>query len=176
MKDKLNDHHLFDGRTLIIATMHGREKIIGPILEKELGLRCGAISGFNTDLFGAFSGEIERKSTALQTVKKKALAALKLCNETLVIASEGSFGSHPSRMFVSANEAFLILIDTKNNLEIVGRHLTVETNFDRREIKSLSDLEKFKTDIGYPEHGVILKIKHSNNYNSIHKNFNTSKI
>jgi hypothetical protein len=171
VKEISNDHQLFDGRTVLIATMHKKEAIIAPLLEKELSVKCMTTSELNTDHFGTFSGEIARHYPPLQTVRMKALAALQLHNETLVVASEGSFGPHPSSPFIAANEEFVILLDTLNGFEIVGRHFTVETNFRQQDIKSLKELEAFKKNIGYPAHGIILKIKDFNDKNSIHKDF-----
>ena len=175
MKKKLNGHHIFDGRTVVIATMHEKEKVIAPILEKELSVKCKTISNLNTDKFGTFSGEVERKDSPLQTVKSKALAALDLCNETLAVASEGSFGPHPSSIFIPANEEFIFLIDTKYHLEIVGRFFTLTTNFNHRVITSMKALDVFKTDIGYPEHDIILKIVDSNHVKHIYKDFDSTK-
>jgi hypothetical protein len=175
MKDTFDGHQLFDGRTILIATMHKKEQVIAPLLETELGVKCVTNSQLNTDQFGTFSGEIARENSPLETVRKKALAALDLYNETIVIASEGSFGSHPSSPFIPANEEFVILIDAIHQLEIIGRHFTVKTNFSRRDIKGLKNLEDFKNDIGYPEHGIILKIKDKNNKSVIYKDFKISK-
>lgn len=175
MNKKLNDHHVFDGRTLLIATMHAKERVIAPLMEKELGVQCVTAS-MDTDVYGTFSGEIERKNDPLQTVRTKALAALELYDADLVMASEGSFGPHPSYFFVPANEELVILIDLKNHFEIVGRHLTVNTNFNKQEIKSLKDLEEFKTLMGYPSHGIILKIEDINNQSeTIYKENNSPK-
>lgn len=159
MKEKFNGYHLFDGRYVVIATMHKKEQVIAPILERELGLKCLTIPNFNTDVFGTFSGEIERIHSPLETVRMKALKALDLCEADLVIASEGSFGPHPSSFFIPANEEYIILIDKKNNLEITGKHLTFKTNFNQQEIKNEEDLFQFITQIGFPQHGIILKIK-----------------
>lgn len=51
----------------------------------------------------------------------------------------------------------VILIDTKNNIEIRGWHLTSDTNFNHQEIKNINDLREFEDRIGFPEHGIILK-------------------
>jgi hypothetical protein len=155
--------------------MHGKEKVIAPLLKKELGVTCITSSGLNTDLFGTFSGEIERNHSPLETIRKKSLAALDLYDETLVIASEGSFGPHPYSGFISVNEELVILIDTKNQLEIVGRHLTLKNNFNHRKITSLKDLDEFKIAIGYPEHGIILKTADTKNLKSTLKDFKSPK-
>lgn len=169
--NKVYGHQLFDGRKLVIATMHQKEKVIAPLVEEALKVNCATLLHFNSDEYGMFSGEIERKDSPLATVRAKALAALALSGETLAIASEGSFGPHPAIPFVPGNEELVMLIDTKHDLEIIGKHLTVKTNFNHREITSLADLEEFKTKIAYPEHGVILKIEDNNATTRIHKDF-----
>lgn len=168
---KHGGYGLFKGRTLIIATMHKKESVIAPILEKELGVSCKIIPHLNTDNFGTFSGEIERKDSPMATVKAKALAALAKSTETLVLASEGSFGAHPASPFISANEEMVILLDTKNNLEITGCHLTTLTNFNHQEINNISELMEFAERIGFPEHNVILKAKDETGEIKIWKDF-----
>jgi hypothetical protein len=148
---------LFKDRTVIIGTMHGKEKAIAPILERELGVRCQVVPGLDTDAFGTFIGEIERKDTPLATARAKALTALSRSKETLVVASEGSFGTHPENIFLPTNEEMIILIDTDNDLEITGRHLTQETNYNQLKIQRVSDLKPFLKHVGYPEHRVILR-------------------
>ena len=168
--------HIFRGRPLVIATMHKKEIVIAPLITKELGVKYITIPALDTDVFGSFSGEVERTNTPMQTARLKALAALKFCDATLAIASEGSFGNHPSSIFLSANEEIVILIDIENQLEITGRYLTMDTNNNRRKIKSMQDLEEFKTEIGYPEHAIILKIENLNSKDiTIYKDFKSSK-
>jgi hypothetical protein len=173
--NKQYGHQLFDGRKLVIATMHHKEKVLAPELEKELGVKCSVISNFNTDQFGMFSGEIERKDSPFNTVRAKALAALELSGETLAIASEGSFGPHPAILFVAANEELVMLIDTKHELEIVGRHLTVNTNFNHREITNLKDLDEFADQIAFPSHGIIIKIADTDQNTSIYKDIKSTE-
>ena len=174
MKKKFfNGLQLFEGRSLVIATMHHKEKVMAPILEKELQVSCSLVSGLNTDIFGTFSGEIERKKSPLETVRSKALAALDKSSETLVVASEGSFGPHPSSMFLPANEEIVILIDIKHNIEIIGKHFTLDTNFRNSSISSLNELETFLEEIGYPEQGVVIKFSESNTKSKILKGFSS---
>lgn len=139
IEDYFNGHSLFDGRTVLIASMHKKEEVILPLLKKDLRIKYLTTSEFNTDKFGTFSGEIARDYPPLQTLRMKALAAMELYEETLVVASEGSFGAHPLSPFISANEEFVIQLDTLNELEIVGRHFTINTNFSQWNIKSLKD-------------------------------------
>ena len=120
---------MFKGRKLLIATKHEKEKVIAPILEKELGVSWFVINDFDTDELGTFTGEIERKDDPIITARKKCLLAIELTNCDLAVASEGSFGPHPTIYFVPADDEFLLFFDKKNDLEIIVRELSTETNF-----------------------------------------------
>lgn len=148
---------MFQGRRLLIATKHKKESVIAPLAEKALGVSCFVTHDFDSDLFGTFTGEIDRKLDPIATVRQKCLMAMELTDCDLAIASEGSFGQHPSLFFVNADEEFLIFIDKKNNLEIIGRELSTETNFNGREIKTEEELFEFANSVGFPSHGLILR-------------------
>lgn len=148
---------MFEGRKLIIATMHQKETVIAPILEKALGVHCFIDQTFDTDLLGTFSGEVERKLDPIATAKEKCLRAMRANNCDLGIASEGSFGAHPTLFFIPADDEFLVFLDTKNNLEIIIRELSTSTNFNGKEIESEEDLINFAETIGFPKHGLILR-------------------
>ena len=153
---------MFTGRNLVIATMHGKEKVIAPILEKELGVICFVPNDFNSDILGTFSGEIERKNDPIATSIEKCKLAMELSNCDLGIASEGSFGNHPSAFFASADDEFLVFIDKKNELEIVSRILSLNTNFASEKISNILDLKDFANKVQFPSHGIILKDKEQN--------------
>jgi hypothetical protein len=148
---------MFKGRNLLIATKHEKEKVIAPILEKELGVKCFVTLDFDTDELGTFTGEVERKDDPITTARNKCLRAMKLANCDLAIASEGSFGMHPTIYFAPADDEFLLFIDKKNDLEIVVRELSLETNFNGSEIKTETELQEFATNSNFPSHGLILR-------------------
>jgi len=148
---------MFKGRNLLIATKHEKEKVIAPVLEEELGVKCFVVPNLDTDILGTFSGETERKDDPITTARKKALLAMELTHCDLAIASEGSFGSHPSIFFLPADEEFLLFIDKKNELEIIVRELSTETNFNSSEIKTEKELIDFIQRVKFPAHGLIIK-------------------
>jgi hypothetical protein len=80
----------------------------------------------------------------------------------LAIASEGSFGSHPAAFFSSADDELVILIDLKNNLEIVVRKVSLKTNFAGKEILDITTFLSFLDQIQFPSHKVILKSSSEN--------------
>ena len=82
---------------------------------------------------------------------------MEFTNCDLAIASEGSFGAHPSIYFTPADDEFLILIDKKNGLEMIVRELSTETNFNGSEIKSENELIAFTKKVKFPSHGLIMR-------------------
>jgi hypothetical protein len=147
----------FEGRQLVIASMHQKEQVLQPLLEANLKVNVAVAAGLNTDLLGTFSGEVARIADPLTTARKKCELALDLTGGDLVLASEGSFGAHPSAFFLPANEEWLLLIDRKHQLEIHARHLSTATNFSGKAFSSLEELEAFASKVGFPSHGLILR-------------------
>ena len=148
---------MFNNRKLLIATKHGKEKIISPIFEKALGVSCFVTDCFDTDTLGTFTGEIERKDDALTTLRKKCGLAMKANNCDLVIASEGSFGSHPTVFIAKADDELMMLMDSKNNLEITAREISMDTNFNASFINCDEELLAFAKLCNFPTQGLILK-------------------
>jgi len=159
---------LFQNRKLLVATKHQKEKVIAPILEKELGVNCFVDETFDTDALGTFTGEVERELDPISTAREKCLRAMKINNCDLGIASEGSFGPHPSMFFVNADDEFLIFIDTLNSIEVIVRELSTDTNFNGKQVQNQKDLFDFADQVNFPKHGLILrKLKDENT--DIHK-------
>jgi hypothetical protein len=148
---------MFQGRNLLIATKHEKEKVIAPILEKELGVKCFVSSDLDTDKLGTFTGEVERKYDPITTARNKCLMAMELTDCDLAIASEGSFGSHPTIFFAHADDEFLLFFDKKNDIEISARELSLETNFNGSEIKTKKELQEFACNSNFPSHALILR-------------------
>lgn len=163
---------MFKGRSLLIATKHEKEQIISPIIEKELGVKCFVPDHFDTDVLGTFTGEVERKADPITTARQKCTLAMDQANVDLAIASEGSFGPHPSIFFVNADEEFLVFIDKKNDLEIIVKEISTTTNFNASEIHSLQTLKEFAKKVGFPSHGLILR-QSKDNFKSIYKGITT---
>lgn len=147
----------FSGRRLLVVTKHHKEQVISPLFERELGVKCHLSKKFDTDTLGTFSGEITRKNDVLTTLRKKCWEGMQSENFDLAIATEGSFGNHPTVFFAPANDEFIMLLDKKNNLEIIERVLSLETNYDSSVIHTKEDLKAFLDKVQFPSHAVIIK-------------------
>ena len=159
---------MFEGRKLLIASKHHKEQVIAPLVIQELGVKEVLITDFDTDTLGTFSGEIDRKDDPITTVREKCLQAMEYGNCDLAIANEGSFGPHPSYFFCTVNEELIIFMDTKNKIEIIARILSMETNFDAKQITSEEELFEFCEKVQFPSHAVILRPA-ENDYSQIFK-------
>jgi hypothetical protein len=165
---------LFKGRKLVIATMHEKERVIAPLLEKHLGVEIIVPKHFNSDKFGTFTREIKRTGNQLEAARKKVFAAMDAEEVDLGISSEGSFGAHPSIPFVQSNLELLLFVDKKNGYEIRGHYRTQETNMSGQHVATVEEALKFAREIGFPKHGVIVR-KSENGQTGIHKNIQTEE-
>jgi hypothetical protein len=147
----------FINRKLLIATQHGKEKVIAPLMEQTFSFFCELPNTIDTDQFGTFSGEIERKLNPLETARLKGVEAAQHNDADLVISSEGSFGPHPQLYFLPYNQELLLFQDLKNGFEIHVIESSTNTNFASETISTENELEHFAKRIGFPEHGIILK-------------------
>jgi hypothetical protein len=164
--------NFFKGRTLLIATKHEKEKVLAPMFEQALGVNCVTLPDFDTDKLGTFSGEVERIGDPLETARRKCFLALENTDFDLVLASEGSFGPHPTIFFSYADDELLLLFDKKNGFEIISRFLTTETNFNAQAIDSKKQLIDFAKAVKFPSHGLIMK-KSKSDFSRIEKGINT---
>lgn len=148
---------MFAGRKLIIATKHKKETVIEPLFRDAFEVECFVDPIFDSDLLGTFTGEIERMGDPISTLRQKCLLAMDSNNCDLGVASEGSFGPHPSYFFIPADDELIIFIDKKYNLEIMARSLSTATNFNGKYISNEKELIEFATLVDFPSHGLIIK-------------------
>ena len=150
----------FCGQPILIATQHGKEQVLGPLLEQGLQLKPSVPSSFNTDQWGTFSGEIPRTHSALDTLRLKGTEAAKAFPDyPFILVSEGSFGPHPVIPFVMADDELLLFYDCIHQREIIQRHISLHTNFNGTIIKEWTALVQFAQQVHFPEHALILKVQ-----------------
>lgn len=141
----------------VLATMHGKEHLIAPILHDALGLRVTPAPGLDTDRFGTFSHEVERCGTQLDAARAKIAAGFDTLPQARVgIASEGSFGPHPEVPFLAVGRELVLLQDRDTGLELAGYDASLETNFIHHPVRDVAAGIAFARRIGFPRHGVIV--------------------
>ena len=148
--------HLLLNRVAVLATMHQKERVMAPILERELGVKIIVPTDFDTDKFGTFTREVKRLGTQIEAVRLKAKKALDIAGATLAFASEGTFGPHPAMPYLPANREIVILLDIANNLELIGEHLSVETNYSHQLVSGVEEAKVFANKVGFPAHALVV--------------------
>jgi len=148
---------IFANRLLFIATLHQKDRVIAPLMKKELSI-VSQVAAIDTNQFGTFSGTVPRKKSPLESARLKCLEVKKTFpTADLVLASEGSFGPHPFIPFVAGNEELILLKDFTNSHEWVVKELSTDTNFAAEAIESIEKGINFASKIGFPEHGLTIK-------------------
>lgn len=145
------------GRVCVVATMHGKERIIAPMLNAAFGLDVRAAANLDTDRFGTFSGEIPRAGSPLDAARAKIAAAFQLMpGASIGVASEGSFGPHPLIPFLPLGQELVLLVDRETGFELEGHHAGADTNFSHAVVTDLDAAMAFAERSGFPEHGLIV--------------------
>ena len=60
ISEPVNPHQLLSDRTAVLATMHQKERVMAPVLERELGVNILVPAELDTDTFGTFTREVKR--------------------------------------------------------------------------------------------------------------------
>lgn len=148
------------GRRCAIATMHGKERAIGPAFSKALGFHVIVPEQFDTDVFGAFSGEVARRGTALDAAINKARCGMRAAGADAGVASEGSYGAHPVFHFVPGGLELMTYIDDRLGVTVSETLIIDRTNFSHCVAAAADDLNDFLSKAGFPEHALIVRPNH----------------
>jgi len=141
----------------VLASMHGKERVIAPVLAEGLGLRVELAPGIDTDAFGTFSGEVARRGSQLDAARAKIKAGFVCLPEARVgLASEGSFGPHPQIPWVAVGSELILMIDRESGLELSGHHVSAETNYAQQVLRDSGELADFARRVDFPAHALIV--------------------
>ncbi len=148
-------HPYFD-KTISLTTKHKKASALALPLRAGVGLRVSEVE-VDTDIFGTFSGEVERRGSAIETAIKKARLGMMKSSSPLGLATEGSFGAHPLIPFVAGCEEAIVLIDDVHGFHVSESLISTKTNFRYCEIASMDEIEEFLDQAKFPSHGLIVK-------------------
>ena len=141
---------------ICLTTKHKKQEAIGPAFNEILGARVESIE-LDTDLLGTFSGEIERKESALDAARSKCELGMIETGYKYGLSSEGSFGPHPSIFFIPANIEILYFIDNENDFHLHESILSINTNFKTAVLDQIEQLALFAEQVGFPSHALIIR-------------------
>jgi len=153
----------WQGAACVLATMHGKERVITSVVNEALGLEVVVPQSFDTDTFGTFTRDVKRHGDQLQAARAKANAAMDLSGIDIALASEGSFGQHPQLPFLPSNLEVVVLVDRKQGIEVVGQARASHPRGEGQLVRSADEAVEVATSWGFPEQGVI--VRHSKDSN-----------
>lgn len=141
----------------VLTTMHGKERVVAPILRAKLGLIIEPARGVDTDQFGTFSREVERRGSQLDAAKAKIAAGFEQApGARVALASEGSFGPHPHIPFLALGRELVLMVDRDTGLELIGYDASPETNFAQVVARDFDEAAAFAERARFPEHGLVV--------------------
>jgi ribosomal protein S27AE len=147
----------FGGRSAVCATQHGKERAMGPLLAQHAGIQLFTLPEFDTDRFGTFTREIPRAGSMIEAARAKAISAAEIACVDLALASEGSFGPHPSFGLIAGNFEIVLLLDRRYGLEIVGQHLTTNVRWVHGVVHSAEQALELAQRGGFPSHAMVVR-------------------
>lgn len=149
------------GRTIALASQHGKERVLARPLRHGLGLTLQRATMVNTDLLGSFSGEYARPEDALATCRLKAEAGMDALGLDLGLASEGAFGPHPVVPFLPIGHEWLTFVDRRHQLTISDYAMSRKTNFSSFKVATPEASLGWLKEVGFPSHAVMVGLPNS---------------
>ncbi|MHB1487095.1 MAG: DUF6671 family protein [Acidimicrobiales bacterium] len=152
------DHpgHPYAGRIAVLSTKHAKLALVGPPLERAVGLRVDAVA-VDTDTLGTFTGDIPRLGPPLDTAIAKARLGMSATGQALGIASEGSIGPDPAMPFVIADRELVVLVDDEAGIVVWETHSSWDIVTATATVRPGENLEAFLTQAGFPAHQLIVR-------------------
>ncbi len=147
----------YRGRTAVLATQHGKERVVARPLRAALGLSVTLPAEINTDLLGTFTGDVKRTGTPREVVIQKARLGMGASGLPLGLASEGSFGPHPQLPFCASDYELMAFVDDEIGFTVVEGILTEVTNFGQCEARTVDALADFLQRARFPSHALIVR-------------------
>jgi len=149
--------HPYRGRTVALATKHGKERQIAPPLREVLNMSIRVPDTIDTDLLGTFTGEMPRRGSPVEAVLQKAHMGMQLSNLLLGLANEGSFGPHPEMPMLIVDTELLLFVDDELGLQIQEVLVSEDVVAAHCTARSIEELTQFLTRSRFPSHGLIVR-------------------
>ncbi len=153
---ELANESRYHGQRVAFLTQHGKEGVVGAVLESFVGCLVERVTGFDTDLLGTFTRDIPRAGTQIEAARTKARTGMEISGRRLGLASEGSFGVDPYAGLLPWNVEILVFIDDHLGLEVVGMAQGA-ANSGQILAAHWEDARQFAQAMHFPEHHLVIR-------------------
>lgn len=147
-----------NGPAVLIATMHGKEAVLGPQLSA-LGFQVLLPVGYDTDQLGTFSGDVRRPGTAFEAALEKARRACDATGVPRAVSSEGTYRPCQNLFPGMRNAELLAFVDRESGLEFVEYLTDLPTRFIKGRVPADASSQQVRdllAAIGWPEVRVLV--------------------
>ncbi|WP_454654052.1 DUF6671 family protein [Bosea beijingensis] len=141
----------------MLATMHGKEAAIAPVLLERLGLALSTAPDLDTDALGTFTGEIPRAGAMRDAAVAKARLGMGATGLPIGIASEGSYGPHPHVPLMAGGIEILVLVDDTRRIVLSEVLVHDAPVYDHAFATTISELGPYLDRTGFPDQALIVK-------------------
>ena len=156
-----NDNSPYAQQAIAFLTQHGKQTVVAAVLEPVLHCRVVHVTGYDTDLLGSFTRDINRLGTQLDAARRKARKGMELSGLKIGLASEGSFSTDPYTGMMPWNREIMVLIDDVAGLEIVG--MAQGSTIAGQILSSdLVEIEQFVDKLGFPQQQLVVRPQSEN--------------
>jgi predicted Zn-ribbon and HTH transcriptional regulator len=146
----------YRGATVVLPTLHNKGVLAQEAFKEHLDMDVIELHE-DTDQFGTFSGDVERKLSPKESAIAKAKLGLTQTDYQYALASEGTIGADPTIPFANSDLEVVVFLDSINDLIISHTHHSFEISACTHEYIEGEDLEKFLTKADFPNHQLIVK-------------------
>ena len=148
--------HSYRGAKVVLPTLHNKGSLAHGAFKEHLQMDVEELQ-IDTDQFGTFSGDIERKLSPKESAIAKAKLGLTYSDYQYALASEGTIGADSTIPFVNSDLEVVVFLDSINNLNISHTHRSFDITAYTHDYSEGDDLEKFLTKADFPQHQLIVK-------------------
>ncbi len=138
-----------------MATMHGKEQVLAPALAA-IGVELVMPKALDTDQFGTFTRDRPRQGTMVDAARAKAEAAMRETGLSAALASEGSYGPHPTCPSSPPGANCCCSSIALRGFAVTEMTIDERPTFDHCTVGSFEEAHGFLERIGFPEQGVVV--------------------
>lgn len=149
---------MYQGQHMALLTQHGKQTLIGPVLEAATGCHVDLVTGFDTDQLGTFTRDIPRAGSQREAALKKARIGMRLGNSRIGLASEGAFVADPYTGLIPWNVELVVFIDDDNGLELTGI-AQGPAKSGHQAVNNWEDVVAFAEEAEFPSHHLVVMAK-----------------
>lgn len=146
----------YRGATVVLPTLHNKGALAQEAFKKHLNMKIEELA-IDTDQFGTFSGDIDRKLSAKESAIAKAKLGLAHSDHRYALASEGSIGADSIIPFINSDVEVVVFLDSINNFVISHAYRSFDISAYTHEYTEGEDLTLFLTKADFPHHQLIVK-------------------